>query len=170
VLVLTFVLTVVFDLVVAIEIGLLVAVILFIKRITDVTHVRPWTKADEAEESFRERLKEVPDKTQVFEIDGPMFFATSDVVASIPVKTGSKVIILRMRNVPSLDVSALQTLIKVCNFCQDNKISVIFSHVNPQPLSVMKKSGFYDMLGEDKFALNIDEALEKAKTLSKKEA
>lgn len=73
VLVLTFVLTVIFDLVVAIEIGLLVAVILFMKRMTDVTHVRPWTKVDEAEESVRERLKEVPAKTQVFEIDGPMF-------------------------------------------------------------------------------------------------
>ena len=170
VLVLTFVLTVVFDLVVAIEIGLLVAVVLFMKRMTEVTHVRPWTKVDEAEESIRERLKEVPEKTQVFEIDGPMFFATSDVVASIPVKTGLKVIILRMRNVPSLDVSALQTLAKVYEFCCQNKISVIFSHVNDQPMSVMKKSGFYDMVGENSFAENIDEALEIAKRMCKKEA
>ena len=165
VLVLTFVLTVVFDLVVAIEIGLLVAVILFMKRMTEITHVRPWTEADEAEETTRERLKEVPKKTQVFEIDGPMFFATSDVVASIPVKAGSKVIILRMRNVPALDVSALQTLSKVYEFCRGNKISVIFSHVNEQPLSVMKKAGFYDMIGEDSFAPNIDEALEMARKI-----
>ena len=165
VLVLTFVLTVVFDLVVAIEIGLLVAVILFMKRMTEITHVRPWTEADEAEETTRERLKEVPEKTQVFEIDGPMFFATSDVVASIPVKAGSKVIILRMRNVPALDVSALQTLSKVYEFCRGNKISVIFSHVNEQPLSVMKKAGFYDMIGEDSFAPNIDEALEMARKI-----
>ncbi len=170
VLVLTFVLTVVFDLVVAIEIGLLVAVILFMKRMTEVTRVRPWTKADEAEENSKERLKEVPAKTQVFEIDGPMFFATSDVVASIPVKRGSKVIILRMRNVPALDVSALQTLSKVFEFCKENKISVVFSHVNEQPLSVMKKSGFYDMIGEENFATNIDEALEMARELSEKEA
>jgi len=163
VLVLTFVLTVVFDLVVAIEIGLLLAIIFFTKRMTEVTHVRPWTKVDEAQESIRERLKEVPDKTQVFEIDGPMFFATSDVVASIPIKFGLKVIILRMRNVPTLDVSALQTLIKVYDFCVENKILVIFSHVNEQPLSVMKKSGFYDRVGEENFALNIDDALEMAK-------
>ncbi|MBQ9940056.1 MAG: STAS domain-containing protein [Clostridia bacterium] len=162
VLVLTFVLTVVFDLVVAIEIGLLLAVILFMKRMTEVTHIRPWSKADEAEESVRERLKEIPDKTQVFEIDGPMFFATSDIVASIPVKLGSKAIILRMRNVPTLDVSALRTLIKVYDFCMDNKISVIFSHVNDQPLMVMKKSGFYDRVGAENFARNIDEALEMA--------
>ncbi len=165
VLALTFVLTVMFDLVVAIEIGLLVAVILFMKRMTDVTHVRPWTKTDEAEENCKERLKEVPEKTQVFEIEGPMFFATSDVVASIPVKPGLKVIILRMRNVPALDVSALQTLMDVYEFCTENEISVIFSHVNSQPLSVMKKSGFYDKIGEEKFALNIDEALEMAKRI-----
>ncbi len=168
VLVLTFILTVVFDLVVAIEIGLLLAVILFMKRMTEVTHVRPWTKVDEAEDSVRERLKEVPRKTQVFEIDGPMFFATSDVVTSIPVKSGSKVIILRMRNVPTIDVSALQTLSKVYDFCIQNKIAVIFSHVNEQPLSVMKKSGFYDKVGEENFAPNIDEALDMAKKLSEK--
>jgi len=165
VLVLTFVLTVVFDLVVAIEVGLLLAVILFMKRMTEVTHVRPWTTMDEAEENARGRLKAIPDKTQVFEIDGPMFFATSDIVASIPIKHGSKVIILRMRNVPTIDVSALQTLTKVYDFCVEKNISVIFSHVNEQPLSVMKKAGFYDRVGGENFADNIDEALEIAKNL-----
>ncbi len=167
VLVLTFVLTVVFDLVVAIEIGLLVAVVLFMKRMTEVTHVRPWTEVDEAEEAGKERLKEVPEKTQVFEIDGPMFFATSDVVASIPIKSGMEAIILRMRNVPTLDVSALQTLSKICNFCAESKVRVIFSHVNDQPLSVMKKSGFYDKVGKEYFASNIDEALELARNITK---
>lgn len=165
VLVLTFVLTVVFDLVVAIEVGLLLAVILFMKRMTEVTRVRPWTTVDEAEENARERLKDIPDKTQVFEIEGPMFFATSDIVASIPIKHSSKVIILRMRNVPTIDVSALQTLTKVYDFCVEKNISVIFSHVNEQPLSVMKKAGFYDRVGGDCFADNIDEALEIAKKL-----
>ncbi len=165
VLVLTFVLTVVFDLVVAIEVGLLLAVILFMKRMTEVTRVRPWTTVDEAEENARERLKDIPDKTQVFEIEGPIFFATSDIVASIPIKHGSKVIILRMRNVPTLDVSALQTLAKVYDFCVEKNITVIFSHVNEQPLSVMKKAGFYDRVGGENFADNIDEALEIAKKL-----
>ncbi|MBO5505122.1 MAG: sulfate permease [Clostridia bacterium] len=165
VLVLTFVLTVVFDLVVAIEVGLLLAVILFMKRMTEVTHVRPWTTIDEAEENAKERLKAIPEKTQVFEIDGPMFFATSDIVASIPIKHSSKIIILRMRNVPTIDVSALQTLSKVYDFCVEKNISVIFSHVNEQPLSVMKKAGFYDRVGRENFADNIDEALEIAKKL-----
>lgn len=165
VLILTFVLTVVFDLVVAIEIGLLVAVVLFMKRMTEVTYVRSWNTVDEAEENVRERLKEVPAKTQVFEFDGPMFFATSDVVASIPVNADSKAVIFRMRNVPTLDVSALQTLIDIYEYCTENNISLIFSHVNAQPLSVMKKSGFYEKVGEENFALNIDEALEMARNM-----
>ncbi|MBP3580244.1 MAG: STAS domain-containing protein [Clostridia bacterium] len=169
VLVMTFVLTVVFDLVVAIEIGLLFTVILFMKRMTQVTHVRTWTPVDDAHDKDRERLKEIPEKTQVFEIDGPMFFATSDVVASIPVKLDSKAVVLRMRNVPTLDVSALDTLTKVYDFCDKNKISVIFSHVNEQPLSVLKKSQFYDKVGEEKFAPNIDKALELAEKICKED-
>jgi len=167
VLILTFVLTVVFDLVVAIEIGLLVTVILFVKRMTEVTHIRPWTRADEMAQSDNGRLKDIPEKTQVFELSGPMFFATSDVFSAIPVKNGTKVVILRMRNVPSLDVSALKALYKVCDYCREKNIEVLFSHVNEQPLSVMKKSGFFELVGENRFPANIDEALSMAQTLCK---
>ncbi len=167
VLILTFVLTVVFDLVVAIEIGLLVAVILFMKRMTEVTHVRPWSRADEAAQNDNGRLKFIPEKTQVFELNGPMFFATSDVFSAIPVKNGTKVVVLRMRNVPALDVSALKSLQKVYNYCKEKEIAMLLSHVNEQPLSVMEKSGFIDVVGKENFLANIDEALEKAKSLSK---
>ena len=159
VLVLTFVLTVVFDLVVAIEIGLLVAVFLFMKRMADVTNIRPWTKDDQMNENDGGRLKKIPHKTEVYEINGPMFFATSDKVASIPVKAGVSVIIIRMRNIPALDVSALRSLSSVYEHCKKRKIRVLFSHVNEQPLSVMKKSGFYDLVGENNFCENIDVAL-----------
>ncbi len=165
VLVLTFVLTVVFDLVVAIEVGLLVAVILFMKRMTEVTHIRPWTRADEATQSDNGRLKDIPAKAQVFEINGPMFFATSDVVSAIPVKQGTKAVILRMRNVPALDVSALRTLSKAYEYFDEKGITVLFSHVNPQPLSVMQKAGFYDKVGSENFLPNIDEALKKAQNM-----
>ncbi|MBQ9994733.1 MAG: sodium-independent anion transporter, partial [Clostridia bacterium] len=110
VLVMTFVLTVVFDLVVAIEVGMVASAILFMKRMSDVTHIRPWTKADEMKESDAGRLKNIPADTAVFELDGPMFFATSDKFASIPVREGDRVVILRMRNVPALDVSAMRSL------------------------------------------------------------
>lgn len=168
VLVITFILTVVFDLVIAIEVGLLAAIFLFMKRMTDVTHIRPWTENDEKNADDNGRLKEIPAKTQVFEINGPMFFATSDVIASIPVKAGIEVIILRMRNLPALDVSALKTMTEVYEHCKKRGIRVLFSHVNEQPLSVMKKSGFYDTVGEENFPQNIDIALECAKSITEK--
>lgn len=155
VLVLTFVLTVVFDLVVAIEFGMIVTAFLFIKRMTDVTKLRAWVE----ESSNDDRLKTIPQNTQVFEFDGPMFFATSDIISSISVRNTTKVVILRMRNIPSLDVSALESLKKVYENCRNDDITVLFSHVNKQPLQVMKKSGFYNEVGDVCFMRNIDDAL-----------
>lgn len=167
VLVLTFILTVVFDLVVAIEFGLLAAAFLFIKRMVDVTYIRPWTYVDERNISDENRLKPVPPKTQVYEIDGPMFFATSDKIASIPIKRGIKTIILRMRNIPAIDASALRAIEGVYDYCQKRDITLLFSHVNEQPLSAMKKANFYEKVGEEHFLENIDEALKYAEELSK---
>ncbi len=165
VLVLTFVLTVVFDLVVAIAVGLLLAVILFMKRMTDVTHVRPWTAADEHSKTDGGRLKSIPARTAVFEIDGPMFFAASDKFSHFPMKDGDRVMILRMRSVPSLDGSAMQSLTALKRSCQQRGMVLLLSHVNEQPLSVMKKSGFYEELGAEHLLANIDEALEKARQI-----
>ncbi|MBE6560509.1 MAG: STAS domain-containing protein [Ruminococcaceae bacterium] len=167
VLVLTFVLTVAFDLVVAIEFGMLVAVVLFMKRMSDVTHIRPWTKADELAESDGGRLKEIPGKTAIYEINGPMFFATSDKYNTIPLQPGVKVLILRMRNVPGLDISAMRSLQSVQKFCSESGVTLLISHANEQPLSVMKKSGFVDAVGEENFMANIDEALARAAELTK---
>jgi SulP family sulfate permease len=160
VLVATFVLTVVFDLVVAIEIGMLIALILFMKRMSDVTHVRAWTKADEQIQNSQ--LKNVPDGTVVYEINGPMFFASSDKF-SFPLKNGTKVLILRMRSVPTIDASAIRSLHATLEICNEKGVQMIISHANEQPLAVMKKDGFYDKLGEDNFVESIDKALEKAK-------
>lgn len=157
VLLLTFVLTVVFDLVVAIEVGLLVAVFLFMKRMADVTHIRPWTYDDDLHSTDHGRLKRIPPKTQVYEIEGPMFFATSDKFSSIPIRNGIKVVILRMRSIPSLDVSALCAMQDVYEHCRRKNITVLFSHVNEQPMNVMQKAGFYDLVGEENFLANIDE-------------
>ncbi len=157
VLVLTFVLTVVFDLVVAIEFGMIVTAFLFLKSMSDVTNVRTWTKT--VESTDKGRFKEIPSKTEVFEIDGPMFFATSDKISGMEIASDTKVIIIRMRNILSLDVSALHTLTEVYEYCEKNGITVVFSHANEQPLSVMKKAGFYDAVGEKYFVDNIDQAL-----------
>lgn len=165
VLILTFVLTVVFDLVIAIEIGMLITMILFMKRMAEVAHIRPWTEADEQRANDGGRLKKIPQRTTVYEIDGPMFFATADMFNSIPVKGGSKVMILRMRNIPALDATAMIALDGIYEECVKQGITLILSHANEQPLSVMKKYGFYDKLGAQCFKSNIDEALEYAKKI-----
>ncbi len=151
----TFVLTVVFDLVVAIAVGLVLAAILFIKNISDVTEVRHWSEsADE-----NERQKHIPDGTQVYEINGPLFFADTDKFAAFDLGEGTRVLIVRMRNVPSLDATAMAQLDLLRIKCAQNDIRLILSHVNKQPLAVMKRSGFIDSLGTANFAANIDEAL-----------
>ncbi len=165
VLVVTFVLTVVFDLVVAIEVGMLIAVVLFMKRMADVANVRTWTSHGEDISADSERMKTIPDHTEVVEFEGPMFFASSEKFASVPVKEGVKTVILRMRNVPSLDATAMRSLYEIYNGCKKNGLTLILSHANEQPLSVMKKSGFYDEVGAENFLPNIDEALAYAEKL-----
>ncbi len=161
VLVITFVLTVVFDLVVAIEVGMLIAVVLFMKRMADVARIRTWKNADEDSE----RLKKIPEHTEVIEFEGPMFFASSEKFSSVVIKEGITTVILRMRNVPALDATAMRSLYEIYNTCKASGITLILSHTNEQPLSVMKKAGFYDELGDKNFLPNIDEALEYAEKL-----
>jgi len=160
VLVITFVLTVVFDLVVAIEVGMVLSAILFMKRMADVTHVRSWTEAGDDD-----RLKDIPANTQVFDLAGPMFFATTDKFASLPLYDEVKAVILRMQNVPALDASAMRSLEAIHRLCADRSITLIIAHANEQPLSVMKKAGFYAAVGEANFADNIDAALDIARKI-----
>lgn len=165
-LVVTFVLTVVFDLVVAIAVGMIIAVVLFMKRMADVASIRTWTKGGEnAPDS--ERLKEIPDNTTVIEFEGPMFFASSEKFNSITFEDGVKVVILRMRNVPALDSTAMRALNEIYSTCKKSDLTLVLSHTNEQPLSVMKKAGFYDKVGAENFLPNIDEALSYAERINK---
>lgn len=162
VLIVTFVLTVVFDLVVAIEVGMIIAVVLFMKRMADVAHIRTWSENGEDSGADSERLKTIPPHTEVIEFEGPMFFASSEKFNSIPVKDGVTTVILRMRNVPALDATAMRALYEIYRTCKASGRTLILSHTNEQPLAVMKKAGFYDELGEEHFLPNIDAALEYA--------
>lgn len=161
VLVLTFVLTVVFDLVVAIEVGIIVTMVLLMKKLSDVTEVRTWEEATEDDD----RMKDIPRDTRVFEFNGPMFFATADMISEISPDKNIRVVILRMRNIPLLDISALRSLKKIYKNLTKKGIRVLFSHVNEQPMSVVKKSGFYDMVGGENFLANIDESLDMARKI-----
>lgn len=156
VLVVTFILTVIFDLVVAIEIGMVIAVILFMKRMSDTMHVREWSKED------NERYMNIPEKTTVLEADGPMFFATSDKIKSIETGSETKIIILRMSKVTALDVTAMQALSDLSNKCKSSGIKLLLSHPNEQPMKVIEKSGFINVIGRENIFENIDSALEKA--------
>ena len=115
VLIVTFILTVAFDLVVAIEVGIVVAAFLFLKRMSDVTEVKSWRyleeeNIDEQNDPDSIRLKAVPKNTLVYEIIGPMFFAAADKIMDVEVSANTKVVIIRMRGVPAMDVTALQSL------------------------------------------------------------
>lgn len=166
VLVLTFVLTVVFDLVVAIAVGLSLACLLFMKRMADVAVVKEWDYI-EGKTDEQGRMKPVPDHVMVYEVIGPMFFGAADKIPHIERNTGRHVLILRMKAVPGMDITALNGLLRLYMECQDKGIQVVFSHVNEQPMSVIKKSGMYDLVGAENFQPNIDASLERAIALSK---
>ena len=174
VLVATFSLTVVFDLVVAIEVGILMAAILFVKRMADVSEVQSWTYLEEdiSEDDMNDpeniRMKKVPKQTLVYEINGPMFFGAADKFMEISLSEPHlKTVILRMRSVPAMDVNALHALHKVLKSCRKKHITLILSHVQEQPFKMMQKAGFDQEVGEENFCDNIDLALERARNLLK---
>ena len=158
VLILTFVLTVLFDLVVAIAIGMILAVLLFMKRMTDEAEITEWDYIEDGADS-NGNLRPVPEGVMVYEIVGPMFFAVVDKIPHIASDETHKVLILRMRAVPALDITAMNSLDRLREECRSHGIKLILSHVNEQPMSVMKKSGFYMEKNARYFPANIDEAL-----------
>ena len=166
ILVLTFVLTVVFDLVVAIEVGILLAAILFMKRMSDVTEVEGWKYIDEENDPDSISLRVVPEHTLVYEISGPMFFAAADKILHISVNEDTKCLILRMRSVNAIDATAMHSLEELYHKYEKKGIKMILSHVNEQPRKVMEKAGFHKQIGEENFCSHIDTALERAKQLA----
>lgn len=166
VLVVTFVLTVVFDLVVAIAVGIVLAAILFIKRMADVTSVRAWSRETTKGVDGREKI--IPDGTVVYEINGPMFFADSDKFLDFAFDENTKAMIIRMSLVPAIDATAMKNLELLLSACKTGNVTLIMSHVNEQPMKVMKKSGFYNQLGSELFAENIDAALALAEKICEK--
>ena len=162
VLVLTFVLTVVFDLVVAIEIGMIAACVLFMKRMSEESEVRGWKYFDDEDDPDRIELRQVPKEVRVYEISGPMFFGAADRLANITTKDYTKALVIRMRGVPALDATAMHSLEILYNTCKKKGIQLIFSHVNEQPFHTMEKDGFIDKIGKENFCAHIDDALLRA--------
>lgn len=169
VLVITFMLTVVFDLVVAIEVGMVLACLLFMKRMSDETGVRNWSHTDEISDEVRDaeraRMRDIPSSISVCEITGPLFFGAADQIGLISVTEKTKCLILRMRGVPALDSTAMNSLTSLYEKCRKKKITLILSHVNDQPMRVVRKAGFDTLIGKENFSPNIDAAIEKAEKI-----
>ena len=161
----TFILTVVFDLVVAIEIGMVLACLLFITRMSEETHVDSWTYVDDDTPDVDEHLRRLPLQIRVYEITGPLFFGAADAIEHIVVKDFTTCLILRMRSVPALDSTALNALQNLTKVCESKGITLVFSHVNEQPIKVMVKSGFVDLVGKENFCPNIRAALDHAEKI-----
>lgn len=170
VLLITFFLTVIFDLTVAIEFGLVLACLLFIKRVMEVTEVNIFrdeiipTDSDGDELLKKEHLI-IPDHVEVYEINGPYFFGIANRFEEVVLQTKERpqVRIIRMRKVPFIDSTGIHNLTSLCEISHKEGIHVILSGVNPKVHAVLKKSGFYEMLGKKNICDNIHDALEESR-------
>ena len=160
VMVVTFALTVIFDLVIAIEVGLVMAFVLFMKRMSDETKIVGWQKIDTENVNDNIEYKHIPDNVKIFEIEGPLFFGSADKIADIIADDNTEYIILRMRAVTALDSTAMNALESLHEKCEEKGIHLILSHVNEQPFKIMQKAGFVDKIGNENFPSHIDSALQ----------
>ena len=162
----TLVLTVIFDLVVAIGVGMVMAALLFMKRMADVTEAHAWVDVDDEDtDPDNILLKKIPQNTRVFEINGPMFFAASDKYKYVLSDQNIDVLCIRMRNVPAIDATGVEALMRIVKRCDRHNVKVVFSHVNEQPMKAMTKAGFVDKIGKENFCDHIDTALLRAEAI-----
>ena len=175
VLVTTFVLTVVFDLVAAIEVGILLAAILFMKRMSDVTSMGK-INFDASEKTAKDIAdpdatsnKDIPEGVEVYEINGPFFFGVADMLINTLEHIGKtpKVFILRMRNVPAIDATGEHALENFYNTCKKAGTQLVLSGVNPVPYATLKKMHFIEMIGEENVTNHIDKALTRTREILK---
>ena len=168
VLLVTFFLTVIFDLTIAIEVGLLIAMFLFMKRVAETTHFSVVKDeidlSDEGEIHHDEELLSLPQGVEVYEIDGPFFFGVASRFDDIMHNIGDKpqIRIIRMRKVPFMDSTGLHNLENLFRLSQSDNIHMILSGVNDQVRRVLIKSGFDKKIGTENICSNTNEAVEKA--------
>ncbi|MEE1099878.1 MAG: SulP family inorganic anion transporter [Agathobacter sp.] len=161
----TFALTVIFDLVVAIEVGMIVACFLFMKRMADESEVKGWKYFDNEDDPDSIDLRKVSQGIRVYEISGPMFFGASENLTQITVKDFTKVLVMRMRGVPAIDATAMHALEELFEKYKKNNIQLVFSHVNEQPMHVFEKDEFISKVGKENFCAHIDDALKRAEQI-----
>ena len=171
VLLITFFLTVIFDLTVAIEMGLVIACVLFMRRVMETTEISVIKdEIDPSKESDIATSEEhliIPQGVEAYEINGPYFFGIATKFEEMMAQMGDrpKVRVIRMRKVPFIDSTGIHNLENLCRMSQKEKITIVLSGVNEKVHKVLEKSGFYELLGEENICPNINVALERAKKL-----
>ena len=173
VLLITFFLTVIFDLTVAIGVGLLLACILFMRRVMETTEISVIKNEIKVQDesgihSYDEGLT-IPKGVEVYEINGPYFFGVATQFEELmdEFRDKSKVRIIRMRKVPFIDSTGIHNLTNLCEMSSKRKITVVLSGVNPKVHSALQKANFYNILGEKNICPDINVALARANELLK---
>jgi SulP family sulfate permease len=167
----TFFLTVIFDLTLAIEIGMVLSVILFMKRMSEVSNVSVITRelddTEDGPDPNSINKKQIPEEVEVFEINGPFFFGAAKKFKDqmFIIEKQPKVRIIRMRNVPAVDATGLQALKEFYSDAKKHKTHLILSGVHTQPMYAMTQAGVLDLYGEENILGNIDDALDRAREL-----
>lgn len=167
----TFFLTVIFDLTIAIEVGLLLAMLLFMRRVVNATHISVATEtidlSSEGETKHDDEVLDIPEGVEVYEIDGPFFFGIANKFDELMKQTAKKpnIRVIRMRRVPFIDSTGLHNLESLYRLSQDQGIKVILSGVTPKVRGTLVKNGFDVKIGKENVCSNIHEALSRARTV-----
>ena len=158
----TFGCTVVFDLVVAISIGMIMAMFLFVKRVSDTTEIRDLVDEGVFDEDIATVLEEAEGKIHVYQVNGPMFFGVvQEFIAKMKgLESSVEVVILDMRHTHAIDASAIDALTRLLKHCDNLNIKLCLTHVQEQPMKVLKRMGFVVKVGESHIYETKTEAIE----------
>ena len=172
VLLITFFLTIIFDLTVAIEVGLIIACLLFMKRMAETTDVKVIMDEIDPNDETDIKLENnehliIPKGVEVYEINGPYFFGAGNKFEEVMAAFGDrpKVRIIRMRKVPFVDSTGIHNLTNLCAMSKKEGIEVVLSGVNPKVHAVLEHAGFYQLIGEQNICPHINIALAKAREI-----
>lgn len=174
VLLVTFFLTVIFDLTIAIEVGILIACLLFMRRMSETTKVSVETSEidlnADSELPYNTEHLIIPDGVEVYEINGPYFFGIANRFEEVMNDVGKQpsVRIIRMRKVPFIDSTGLHNLVNLCVKCKQKNIHIVLSGVNDKVMGVLDKAGFHELIGSENICSHITIALERAKVIVEK--